>query len=298
MLRIALVSAVLLATCSATARAAWRAEHVRSIAGFDVPECVAVHPQSGNAYVSSIVAEVEGEGVDRFWADDGDGFLSRMEPRGKGLALRWQRSTRSMPLNCPKGMCVLAGRLWVADNTRVVSYALAGSQAGPRDLAVAGAQWINDLAADGTHLLASDTGRGVIYRIKVAPDGAAEVAATLKAPQEVNGVTVHGGKRFAVSWGLHEAYELDPKGKADPEPFGVAEHFKTLDGIEVLSDGGFLVSDLQGNKVAVIAADRKTVRTLIEVTTPADIGLDRNRMLLYVPSFATGRVEVYRLAEK
>jgi hypothetical protein len=106
------------------------------------------------------------------------------------------------------------------------------------------------------------------------------------------------GKLFAVSWTLHEVYELDPTGKEEPRSFGVASHFTNLDGIEVLEDGSFLVSDFTGNKLAVIAPDRKTVRVLKEIESPADIGLDRVRSLLYVPQFMKNRVAVFKLERK
>jgi len=60
----------------------------------------------------------------------------------------------------------------------------------------------------------------------------------------------------------------------------------------------WLVADFPGNKVSTITADGKTVRTLIETTSPADIGLDRKRLLLYVPLFTENRVEVNRLKEE
>jgi hypothetical protein len=100
---------------------------------------------------------------------------------------------------------------------------------------------------------------------------------------------------FAVSWDLHEVFELDPTGDRPPQPFGVAEHFTNLDGIVVLDDGTFVVSDFTGNKVFAIARDRKTVYILAEIESPADIGLDRKRRLLYVPSFMGDRVFVFKL---
>ena len=103
---------------------------------------------------------------------------------------------------------------------------------------------------------------------------------------------------FAASWGEKEIYELDPAGKKEPVPFGLSAHFTTPDGIEVLDDGTFIVSDSEGNKVVTIATDRKTVRTLIEGPAPADFGIDRKKHLLYVPMFFKGRVDVYQLKKK
>ena len=46
------------------------------------------------------------------------------------------------------------------------------------------------------------------------------------------------------------------------------------------------------------SADGKTVKKLIDTAAPADIGLDRERGLLYVPLFFESRVEVYQLQQK
>ena len=70
-----------------------------------------------------------------------------------------------------------------------------------------------------------------------------------------------------------------------------------LDGIEVLADGTFIVSDFMGNKVSAITPDEKTVYTLAELGSPADIGIDRSSMILYVPQFFQDKVVLFRLSQ-
>lgn len=41
--------------------------------------------------------------------------------------------------------------------------------------------------------------------------------------------------------------------------------------------------------------DRKTVRTSLKIESPADIGLDRQRSLLYVPQFLKDQGAIYQL---
>jgi len=53
-----------------------------------------------------------------------------------------------------------------------------------------------------------------------------------------------------------------------------------------------------GDKVCVVSADRKTVKTLIELTTPADVGLNRDKRLLYIPQLTVNKVAVYNLSLK
>ena len=91
---------------------------------------------------------------------------------------------------------------------------------------------------------------------------------------------------------------LDPSGDAPPKPFGLADHFTGIDGIEVLDDGSFLVTDVWGSKLFWVGADRKTVRLLAEHESPADLAIDRTRGLVFVPLFWEGKVVVYRLESR
>ena len=128
-------------------------------------------------------------------------------------------------------------------------------------------------------------------------DPATSEVAVLKSPPSVNGITFHQGAFFAVSWDQHDIFELDPAGETDPVPFGLGAHFTHLDGIEVLDDGTFIVSDFDGNKLWAVGSDRKAIAPLADVETPADIGLDRKRMLLYVPLFMKDEVAIFRLTK-
>ena len=120
----------------------------------------------------------------------------------------------------------------------------------------------------------------------------------LKAPPGVNGITFNSGKMFAVSWTEHELYELDPAGKNDPRPLKVASYFENLDAVEVLQDGSFLLSDFGGGKVCVFSPNTKTVHTIATGTTPADIGIDFRKDLLYVPEMSANKVTIYKLEKK
>jgi len=265
---------------------AWTAERVGLLEGMRVPESVVVDPSTGVIYISNVEA-AEGD----YWADDGKGFIARVLPNGTLDVLRWKSGTETHRLSGPRGMCVYGGALYVADNTRVCRIAL--DAAGAEGL-VGGLRGrrLNDVATDGVAVYVSDTGAGKIHRI----DG--PVIRQLKAPEGVNGIAFHRDKMYAVSWTLHDAFEIDPTGQAEPAPFGLAGHFKALDGIEVLDDGTFIVSDFEGDRVCTISPDRKTVHTLCTAKTPADIGLARRSGLMYVPQFTGGSVAVYKLTRR
>lgn len=185
-------------------------------------------------------------------------------------------------------MCKRQGFIYFTDNKRVMRVA-----GGQLDLVAEGFEKANDLATDGKRVWVSDTVTGKIFALK--PNGS---RTEIKAPASANGITFHGDKMYGVSWDLHEVYELDPKGEKEPVAFGLAEHFVNLDGIEVLEDGSFIVSDFKGDAVYLIEADRKTVHKLIDIPTPADIGINREEGLLYVPQFKEDKVSVYRMSAR
>jgi DNA-binding beta-propeller fold protein YncE len=262
---------------------AWKVHQITGVGQLAVPECAVVDAQTGKVYVSNMDTD-----SGAYWADDGRGALSLLAPGGAPLDFGWRLSSEDAPLHSPKGMCILNRVLYVADNSRVLGFPLSEAE-GIKPLQGPRGNHLNDMATDGVAVYVSDTADGVVYRM--ADDGVTRI----KAPEGVNGITFFRGRMYAVSWDLHDVYELDPTGQGDPVPFGLACHFKTPDGIEVLEDGTFLVSDMHGHRVAAVTPDRKQVYTLIALTTPADIGLDRDRRLLYVPQFERDTVSVWRL---
>lgn len=262
----------------------WTVVQVASTGGFRVPECVLADTARNQVFVANIEAE-----KDRYWEDDGAGFISRLDARGKVETFRWLDSTPTATLHAPKGMCVLHGKLYFTDNDQLKRCDARGPGV-VETLPLPRTERLNDIATDGKHVYVSDTALDITYR--VSPDG---TSATMPTPSSPNGLTVYEGRLYAVSWSEHEVYELNIEGEGAPVPFDVAAHFTNLDGIEVLEDGTFVVSDFFGNKVSAIAPDRETVYTLVELETPADIGIDPVRGILYVPQFLADRVRVFKL---
>ena len=267
----------------------WTAEEVGVIEGFMTPESVLVDQKSGVVYVSNVDTTKAGA-----WDVDGKAFLSRLKAGGELDVLRLVDSTSKAPLNALKGMCLLGGQLYVADIDRVRRITL-GDAPSVSTIELFHAKRLNDVATDGKDIYVSDTAAGKVYKL-----GSNKYShRAIKAPPMVNGITFHKGAMFAVSWSLKDVYELHPGDPAArPTPFGLPRHFENLDGIEVLDDGTFLVSDFTGDRIAAITPDRRSVSTLVKVGTPADIGLDRERKLLFVPMFDQSKVAVYKLIAK
>jgi len=264
----------------------WTVRTVAVIQNLDVPECVLFDEATGIAYISNIEC---GEG--EYWTDDDKGYVSLLDGDGKVVETRWVDSTPEMILHSPKGMCLLGGYLYFTDNTRLMR--CSAKDGGTPEIVAADFEQANDLATDGKVVWVSDTQAGKAYA--VTPDGKRR---EIPAPESINGIAFHGEKMFAVSWDLHEVYELDPSGKAAPVAFGLAEHFTNLDGIEVLDDGTFIVSDFMGNKVCTITPDRKTVHKLVDIESPADIGLDRDQGLLGIPLFMKDKAVILKMTKR
>jgi len=285
-----LACCVVAAALAGCAGRGWTAKLVRSVEGFSVPECALFDPVTGKVYVSSIACPHEGDGT-QYWTADGTGFVSLLGPDGVLEQIRWIDSHPEAPLNSPKGLCILDGVLHVADIQMIHRFVLSDRRP-LASIQIVGAKRINDLTTDGQALYASDTAAGKVYRI------AGTQITLVKAPEAVNGITFHDGRMYCVSWTRHEVFELDPTGKALPRPFALAWYFTNLDGIVVLDDGSFLVSDFMGNKICVISPDRRQVRTIARVESPADISINREENLLFVPMVDRDRVEVYQLRKR
>ena len=261
----------------------WAAEFVGVVREMDVPMCVAVDAE-GFAYVSNI----EAEDSSAYWLDDGSGFIARLLPGGQLETLRWKNSNPQTVMNSAKGMCILDGQLYVADNSRIVRFALNGN--GPGEIInVPGTPQLADLATDGQAIYAADGRRNVIVRIE------GKSLSYLRGPNGLTALAFFDGRLFAVSSAQHDVYEIDLSGSRAPTALGLADHFGGLGGIETLPDGTLIVADFVQNKVSAIAPDLQSVTTLVELSGPALIGVDPERDLLYVPQFTSNQVSVFRL---
>ncbi len=273
---------------AAATGADWSAKKVKVIRGFDTPESVCVDRESGFAYVSNIVTSTRG-----FWRADGEARISRLALDGTVDQLRWRESGPAFRFDAPKGLCVRAGVLYAADITCVRAFPLRGGA--PRTIRVPGARKLNDMATDGRDVYVSDTAAGRVIRLDLSPAGRHQV---IPGPAGANGLAFVGGKGYCVSWAKHDIYELDMSGRRAPRAFGLAGHFTNLDGVEPLPDGSLLVSDFVGGKLAVVSPDRRTVKVIARVKCPADIGLDRETLRVFVPQFHENQIVVYQLMRR
>ena len=265
-------------------------EQVAVLKGFAIPESVALDVKNDRLFVSCCNGDPK-----RTWVDDGDGYISTINRKGKDAAVvdkKWLESKPKGVLNDPKGMAVFDDYLYICDNKRVLKVPLDKSKP-VEEVKLGTPEAFADPLVFEDHLYIGCGAEKVVFRI--AKDG---LFTRIKGLGSINGLAGYNGKLYAVTWGSHEIFELDPEGIKDPVSFGLAKHFVNLDGIDNLKDGTFIISDFKGHAIYGISPDRKTVKKLATVETPADLIVDHESGLLYVPSYYHEKVTVYRIHTK
>ncbi len=252
--------------------------------GFMEPES-ALYDAAEDAY---LVSNIEGNPSEA----DGKGFISKVSPEGKVLALKWIDGTKKgSTLNAPKGLAIAKGTLYVADISFVRLFdAKTGAPKGK--IATPGATFLNDISAapDGT-IYVSDTGIK-FGKDGVEPTGTAAIYAIGKSGSAKkiiadkdklggpNGVLADDTGVWVVTFGSGEIYHVGKDGKLDPGqklPEGM------LDGVVKLPDGTLLVSSWTTGTVYKGTPGGAWEATVTGVKSPADIGYDTKRNVLLIP---------------
>jgi hypothetical protein len=267
---------------------------------FASPESAYFDPASGALFVSNINGQV----LDK----DGNGYISRLTPEGKVVALKWATG-----LNAPKGMRSSGGTLWVTDIDEVVAIDIASGRITSK-VKVDGASFLNDLAAapDGT-VYASDSNNSTIYAVK---SGASSVFVSGPDIVEVaNGLLVDGDRLIlgtigpaaaggrggggagrgaggpAAPGGRLYAFDLKTKNRTviTAQPIG------GIDGIEPDGRGGFLVTDVVGSRLLHVTGAGVTTTLLTFTAGGADFGYVGSRRLAVIPFLAGSVVSAWDL---
>lgn len=267
-----------------------------TVTGFDTPESV-LHDTAADVY---LVSNINGDPG----AKDSNGYISRVSPDGDVLERRWiDGAAAGVELHAPKGMAIVGDTLFVTDIDVVRLF----DRATGERLAtwpVSGATFLNDLAVSpegvlfvsdtGIRITAegiSPTGTDAIYRFTAngTPEPVLEEGVTA-----VNGLAVWNERLYAVAFNTGAIFAIDEEGvREDYPPLPGAD----LDGIEVLPDGGMLISDWETG--GVYLSDANGVAELIlEAESPADIGYDAARNRVLVPGFTTNVVLIHSLPAK
>ncbi|MCD8540556.1 MAG: ATP/GTP-binding protein [Leadbetterella sp.] len=233
-----------------------------------------VLPVGDQLYVSLI----DGAG----WDADGKGGIAVLDKKGALINGQWVTG-----LHAPKGMALVKGILYVADITEIVSIDFRSGKILEKHK-VEGAVALNDVTADarGTvYVSDSRTGKLLTYK-----KGKAEVY--LENLKDINGLKWHKGKLYITA---NQAFiEHDPKTGTQRE---ICKLENGGDGVEPYQDG-FFVTAWSGYLYHVDArGNRKTLRETHQTNKfkTADIGLDPEKGILYIPTFFGNTVEAWKI---
>lgn len=258
------------------------------VAGLSTPESFVVDPATGNYFLSNIAGEPA--------AKDDNGFITRLGPDGKILALKWVESTKEAPLHAPKGLAVSGKTVYVTDIDHVKGYDTeSGKPVADIDFTPHQARFLNDLAADPQgFLFVTDMFANVVYRIEPGASNAVTVVAKGEALEKPNGVAVDpaGGRVVVASWDTGKVSQITAEGTLKPlcEPGA-----KNLDGVVFDAAGSLYVSSFTGGTIFKITPDGKVATFMEKLETPADIGIDVKKGLLLVPSLKGNWARAYKM---
>jgi sugar lactone lactonase YvrE len=251
-------------------------EHLWTLTGFSNPESVALGPDRTTLYVSNVAGEAA--------AVDGEGFISRVSLDGEMIELRWAEG-----LNAPKGLVIDGDRLFVSDIDAVVEVSLANGAILARTT-IPEARFLNDTAftPDGS-ILVSDSAGARIYQIT---EGEVTIFAEGDWLAGANGLLFEGSRLLLSTMDTHGLYTLAP-GVEEPEL--IAGELGAADGIAVLPDGAYLVSEWPG-RLFHVTQDGE-VSTLLD-TRADNVYLNDFLLLgdrLLIPNWEPGTLTAYRV---
>ncbi len=244
-----------------------------------VPESVFHDPKTERIYV----ANIEGKGV---WEKDGRGSISIITASGKILSPYWVTG-----LHAPKGMTMFQDFLIVADVDSVVIIEPLRAQI-LKKIYVEGAQALNDITSDKRgNIYVSDSKTKKIHKIDGAKLNVTLYLDSLKGP---NGVLFVDRTLYYVDAGGF--YKL---GK-DKQKILIVDGLEGgTDGIEQIDEENFLVSCWSGTVWHINLKGQKKLLldTRSAQINAADIGYDKEKKIVYVPTFWKNSVVAYQLTQ-
>ena len=239
-----------------------------------IPESVLPDDGSRLLYVSLI----DGEG----WGSDGKGEIAILSDNGQIINPKWITG-----LNAPKGLGRIGNLLYVADNDEVVVVDMKKNAVQDK-IRIKGAKGLNDITVDYKKktVFVSDSRTGMIWRIN---DYKPELY--LSDIKGANGLKfVEGNLFFSKGKALMKA-------DAKKQLVLIAELPAGIDGIEPVGNGDFLVTGWAGCLYYVFSSGEyeTLLDTRREKKNAADLGFDRQKRIIYIPSFNGKTVAAYQL---
>ncbi|NBP68770.1 MAG: ATP/GTP-binding protein [Cytophagia bacterium] len=227
------------------------------------------------------VANINGQPTDK----DGNGFIAKLGLDGKIVQAQWVTG-----MDAPKGMGIYNGKLFVSDINRIHEIDIA-TGAIANTIVVDSAQFLNDITIDANgKVYVSDSNVG---NILVLENGV--VSEYVSGVAGVNGLLSEGTDLQMVSFATGVFNTID----AGKQITLKTDSIDAGDGIEALSEGGYLVSSWTG-KVTYVSPEWKNsllLDTSAESINAADIEYIAEKRLLLVPTFFKNKVVAYEVSK-
>ena len=264
---------------------------------FQAPESAYYDAASKAVFVSSINGQI----LER----DGNGYISRLTPDGKVVTAKWVTG-----LNAPKGLRSAGSTLWVTDIDEVVGIDIASGKITQR-VKIDDALFLNDLATapDGT-VYVSDSTTLKVYEVRggkasvfveggdrveqpngLLVDGARLILGSIGPPPQSGQPQGAGRGQGPPPTGHLYAFDLETRSRTQLTNEAVGG----VDGIESDGKGGWLVTDVIGQRLLHVAPSG-SLRVLAKFTAGgADFGYVAAQQLAIVPFLFENRVAAYDL---
>ena len=238
-----------------------------------IPESVLHDSNKNILYVSLIDGEP--------WDIDGKGGIGKLSVNGNTFDSAWITG-----LNAPKGMGIFGNKLYVADVNNVTVINIKNNKI-LKKIAIDSASGLNDISINAKGIVfVSDSKTSKIWRIENE-----KFELYLTDIKGVNGLKcikdelyIGAGKSFI-------------KANAQKEITHIAEIPESIDGIEPTGNGDFILSAWTGY-IYYLSADgniETILDTHLKKKNTADIGYDKEKKILYVPTFFAKTVTAYKL---
>lgn len=217
------------------------------------------------------------------WSKDENGYIAKLSVDGKTINNQWATG-----LSAPKGMGITHGKLYVTNIDEVVEIRLetgiiANRYTHPRAIN------LNDIAVSSDGIVyVSDSKGDCIFKLQ---DHKLQILTDSPEVKASNGLFLEKGLLLCGQQNRIAALNLQTL-----EVSSFIENTGGIDGIEAIGIETYLFSDWAGH---IYFAQPGSEKKLILDTTPlkinaADIGFDRTRMILFVPTFFHNSVAAYK----
>ncbi|PIF33844.1 hypothetical protein CLU81_4470 [Flavobacterium sp. 9] len=213
---------------------------------------------------------------------DGKGSIGKLSTDGKIINLNWITG-----LNAPKGMAKFKNKLFVADLTEIVIIDIK-QQKILKKIIIDDSKILNDVTIDKKGVVyVSDPKVGKIFKLE---NNIATVY--LENLNKPNGLKFIDNNLYFLDNG--SLYKMDDKKNKQLLAEGMEEN---TDGIEQIADNEFIVSCWTGVVYHVNKDGSKEILsdTRKEEYYSADIGLDNEKKIVYVPSLFKKTITAYSL---